>query len=385
MTDRSSHIETKLIHAGEPEPRVDGAVTMPIFQTAMFESAGEKSYHEIRYLRLNNTPNHVALHAKLSALENAEAALVTSSGMAAISTTLLALLSSGDHFLAQNCLYGGTHDLVTKDLVGYGITHSFVDGSKPDTWEAALRPNTKLMYVESIANPLLDVPDLEAVVAFAKRHGLITLIDNTFASPVNFRPAEVGFDLSLHSATKYLNGHSDLVAGAVIGRADLVTRVTHRLNHLGGTLDPHACFLLHRGLKTLALRVGYQNRSALAIASFLEGHKAVRKVVYPGLASHPQHEIARRMFDGFGGMLSFEVEGGVEAAERFMARTTLPVVAPSLGGIETLLTRPATTSHSGLSAAERERIGIRDGLIRVSVGIEHTDDLIADFGQALGS
>jgi cystathionine beta-lyase/cystathionine gamma-synthase len=384
MTNRSSHIETKLIHAGEPSPRIDGAVTMPIFQTAMFESAGEKSYHEIRYLRLNNTPNHVALHAKLAALENAEAALVTSSGMAAISTALLALLSNGDHFLAQNCLYGGTHDLVTKDLVGYGITHSFVDGSKPDTWEAALRPNTKLMYVESIANPLLDVPDLEAVVAFAKRHGLITLIDNTFASPVNFRPAEVGFDLSLHSATKYLNGHSDLVAGAVIGRADLVTRVTHRLNHLGGTLDPHACFLLHRGLKTLALRVGYQNRSALAIASFLEGHKAVRKVVYPGLASHPQHEIARRMFDGFGGMLSFEVGGGVEAAERFMARTTLPVVAPSLGGIETLLTRPATTSHSGLSAAERERIGIRDGLIRVSVGIEHTDDLIADFGQALG-
>ncbi len=384
MTDHNSHIETKLIHAGEPEPRVDGAVTMPIFQTAMFESAGEQSYHEIRYLRLNNTPNHVALHAKLAALENAEAALVTSSGMAAISTTLLALLSSGDHFLAQNCLYGGTHDLVTKDLVGYGITHSFVDGSRPDTWEAALQANTKLMYVESIANPLLDVPDLEAVVAFAKRHGLITLIDNTFASPVNFRPAEIGFDLSLHSATKYLNGHSDLVAGAVIGRADLVTRITHRLNHLGGTLDPHACFLLHRGLKTLALRVGHQNRSALAIASFLEGHEAVRNVVYPGLASHPQHAIAEQMFDGYGGMLSFEVKGGVEAAERFMARTTLPVVAPSLGGIETLLTRPAMTSHSGLSAAERERIGIGDGLIRVSVGIEHTDDLIADFAQALG-
>ncbi len=384
MTDHNSHIETKLIHAGEPEPRVDGAVTMPIFQTAMFESAGEQSYHEIRYLRLNNTPNHVALHAKLAALENAEAALVTSSGMAAISTTLLALLSSGDHFLAQNCLYGGTHDLVTKDLVGYGITHSFVDGSRPDTWEAALQANTKLMYVESIANPLLDVPDLEAVVAFAKRHGLITLIDNTFASPVNFRPAEIGFDLSLHSATKYLNGHSDLVAGAVIGRADLVTRITHRLNHLGGTLDPHACFLLHRGLKTLALRVGHQNQSALAIASFLEGHEAVRKVAYPGLASHPQHAIAQQMFDGYGGMLSFEVKGGVEAAERFMARTTLPVVAPSLGGIETLLTRPAMTSHSGLSAAERERIGIGDGLIRVSVGIEHTDDLIADFAQALG-
>jgi cystathionine beta-lyase/cystathionine gamma-synthase len=384
MSDIHDRIETKLIHAGEPNPRIDGAVTMPIFQTAMFESAGEKSYHDIRYLRLNNTPNHIALHAKLAALENAEAALVTSSGMAAISTALLALLSNGDHLLAQNCLYGGTHDLVTKDLVGYGIAHDFVDASKPETWEAMLRPTTKLLYVEAIANPLMDVPDLEAVVVFAKRHGLVTLIDNTFASPINFRPAEWGFDLSLHSATKFLNGHSDLVAGAVIGRADLVTQITHRLNHLGGTLDPHACFLLHRGLKTLALRVGYQNQSALAIASFLEGHPAVRKVNYPGLESHPQHTVARKMYDGFGGMLSFEIEGGVESAERFMERMRLPVIAPSLGGIETLLTRPATTSHSGLSAAEREKVGISDTLIRVSIGIEHTDDLLADFAQALG-
>ena len=384
MSDIHDHIETKLIHAGEPQPRIDGAVSMPIFQTAMFESAGEKSYHEIRYLRLNNTPNHVVLHAKLAALENAEAALVTSSGMAAISTALLALLSNGDHLLAQNCLYGGTHDLVTKDLPAYGITHDFIDGSRPETWEAKLRPNTKLLYVEAIANPLMDVPDLEAVVVFAKQHGLVTLIDNTFASPVNFRPAEWGFDLSLHSATKFLNGHSDLVAGAVIGRADLVTQVTHRLNHLGGTLDPHACFLLHRGLKTLALRVGYQNNSALAVASFLEKHPAVRKVNYPGLPSHPQHAVARKMYDGFGGMLSFAVDGGTEAAERFMQRMRLPVIAPSLGGIETLLTRPATTSHSGLSAEERQRIGISDELIRVSIGIEHTEDLLADFAQALG-
>jgi len=384
MSDTHDHIETKLIHAGEPQPRIDGAVSMPIFQTAMFESAGEKSYHEIRYLRLNNTPNHVALHAKLAALENAEAALVTSSGMAAISTALLALLSNGDHLLAQNCLYGGTHDLVTKDLPAYGITHDFIDGSRPETWEAKLQPNTKVLYVEAIANPLMDVPDLEAVVVFAKQHGLVTLIDNTFASPVNFRPAEWGFDLSLHSATKFLNGHSDLVAGAVIGRADLVTQVTHRLNHLGGTLDPHACFLLHRGLKTLALRVGYQNRTALTVASFLEEHRRVRKVNYPGLPSHPQHAVARKMYDGFGGMLSFEVEGGTEAAERFMQRMRLPVIAPSLGGIETLLTRPATTSHSGLSAEERQRIGISDELIRVSIGIEHTEDLLADFAQALG-
>jgi cystathionine beta-lyase/cystathionine gamma-synthase len=384
MPDTYRHIETKLIHAGEPSPRIDGAVSMPIFQTAMFESAGEKSYHEIRYLRLNNTPNHVALHAKLAALENAEAALVTASGMAAISTALLTLLASGDHLLAQNCLYGGTHDLVTKDLCAYGITHDFFDASQPDTWASKLRPTTKLLYVETIANPLLDVPDLEAVVKFAKAHGLVTLIDNTFASPVNFRPAELGFDLSLHSGTKYLNGHSDLVAGALIGRADLVQRVTHRLNHLGGTLDPHACFLLHRGLKTLALRVHYQNQSALTIAGFLEGHASVRKVNYPGLASHPQHHIASSLLDGFGGMMSFEVDGGVEAAKRFMGKTRLPVIAPSLGGVETLLTRPAETSHSGLTPEERERVGISDGLIRVSVGIEHTDDLIEDFRQALG-
>jgi cystathionine beta-lyase/cystathionine gamma-synthase len=384
MPDTYRHIETKLIHAGEPSPRIDGAVSMPIFQTAMFESAGEKSYHEIRYLRLNNTPNHVALHAKLAALENAEAALVTASGMAAISTALLTLLASGDHLLAQNCLYGGTHDLVTKDLCAYGITHDFFDASQPDTWASKLRPTTKLLYVETIANPLLDVPDLEAVVKFAKAHGLVTLIDNTFASPVNFRPAELGFDLSLHSGTKYLNGHSDLVAGALIGRADLVQRVTHRLNHLGGTLDPHACFLLHRGLKTLALRVHYQNQSALTIAEFLEGHSSVRKVNYPGLASHPQHHIASSLLDGFGGMMSFEVDGGVEAAKRFMGKTRLPVIAPSLGGVETLLTRPAETSHSGLTPEERERVGISDGLIRVSVGIEHTDDLIEDFRQALG-
>jgi cystathionine beta-lyase/cystathionine gamma-synthase len=384
MPDTYRHIETKLVHAGEPDPRIDGAGSMPIFQTAMFESADEESYHDIRYLRLNNTPNHVALHAKLAALENAEAALVTASGMAAISTALLTLVSSGEHFLAQNCLYGGTHDLVTKDFKAFGIDFDFIDASAPETWEAKVRPETKLIYVETIANPLLDVPDLRAVVEFAKTRNLLTLIDNTFASPINFRPAEWGFDLSLHSGTKYLNGHSDLVAGAVIGRADLVKRITHRLNHLGGSLDPHACFLLHRGVKTLALRVGYQNASALAIARFLEQHSAVRNVNYPGLGSHPQHAIAREALDGFGGMLSFELEGGVDAAERFMARAQLPVIAPSLGGVETLLTRPAATSHSGLTAEERAQVGISDALVRVSVGIEHTDELIEDFEQALG-
>ncbi len=377
------HLETKLIHAGEPEPLINGSVSMPIFQSATFEYTGETSYHDLRYIRLNNTPNHVALHQKLAALENAEAALVAASGMAAISTTLLTILSSGDHLLAQECLYGGTHDFITKDLPALGILFDFIDGDDPDSWREQLRPNTKAIYVETMTNPLLQVADLKAVVEFGKAHGLVSLIDNTFASPVNFRPPEWGFDLSLHSCTKYLNGHSDIVAGAVIGRADLIEKITHKLNHLGGSLDPHACFLLHRGLKTLAIRVKYQNESALRIAQFLEKYPAIENVNYPGLERHPRHQRARELFDGFSGMLSFELKGGVEAAERFIQNTTLPTIAPSLGGVEMLITRPATTSHSGMSPEDRQTLGISDSLIRVSVGIEATEDIIEDFERAL--
>ncbi len=379
----SKRIETKLIHDGEPKPRIAGAVSMPIFQSSTFEYAGEEGYHDIRYIRLNNTPNHLALHEKLAGLENGEAALVTASGMAAISTTLLSILSSGDHLLAQDCLYGGTHDLITKDFPSFGIEVDFVDGDDPDSWRKRLRPNTKAFYIETISNPLLQVTDLKAVVRFAKEHNLVSLVDNTFASPINFRPSEWGFDLSLHSCTKYLNGHNDIVAGGVIGRAYLVEKIKHRLDHMGGTLDPHTCFLLHRGIKTLAVRMKHQNESALAIANFLTASSAVKKVNYPGLASHPQHGRARELFDGFSGMLSFELEGDVAAADRFMRSTTLPIVAPSLGGVETLITRPATTSHAGLSADERRQLGISDNLIRVSVGIESTEDLIEDFEHAM--
>lgn len=377
------HIDTRLIHAGEPHPRIEGAVSMPVFQSAMYVSADEESYHDIPYIRLNNTPNHIALHAKLAALENAEAALVTSSGMAAITTALLTVLAQGDHLLVQENLYGGTHGFVTRDLGDFGIQFSFIDADRPDTWTEALRPTTRAVYVESMANPLLQVGDLEAVVAFARDHGLVSLIDNTFPSPMNFRPPECGFDLSLHSGTKYLNGHSDIVAGAVIGRRDLVARVKQRLDHLGGSLDPHACMMLHRGVKTLALRVRHQNGSALALARILECHAAVDRVHYPGLTSHPNHARARTLFDGFGGMLSFELRGGLEAALRFLKHVTIPVVAPSLGGVETLVTRPATTSHSGMRPEERLRAGVTDSLIRVSVGIEAVEDLLADFDRAL--
>jgi cystathionine beta-lyase/cystathionine gamma-synthase len=376
-------IETKLIHAGEPSPRIEGAVSMPIFQSATFAYRGETNYHDLRYIRLNNTPNHVALHRKLAAIESAEAALVTASGMAAISTTLLTLLSAGDHMLAQDCLYGGTHDLLTAELPRLGIAIDFIDAADPESWRNRVRANTRAIYVETISNPLMQVGDLAAVVKFAGEHNLVSIIDNTFASPVNFRPAECGFDLSLHSCTKYLNGHSDIVAGAVIGRAKLIEAINMRLGHFGGSLDPHACFLLHRGMKTLAVRMRHQNESALRIARFLEQHAKVTAVYYPGLERHPHHLRACQLFDGFGGMLSFELAGGVAAAEAFFERITLAISAPSLGGVESLITRPATTSHAGMTREQRQIAGISDGLIRFSVGLEAAEDLIEDFEHGL--
>jgi len=382
---RSHRLDTKLIHSGEAAPGIEGAVTFPIFQTAMFETAGGEGYHDVRYIRLNNTPNHDVLHAKLADLENAEAALVTASGMAAIATTLLTFLKPGDHVIAQTGLYGGTQTLFSGDFAEMGIDVDLVDGADPGSWESKLRPQTRVMYVEAIANPTMTVTDLEAAVAFARAHNLVSMIDNTFATPVNYRPIDAGFDLSLHSGTKYLNGHNDIVAGAVIGSAEKVEKVRHKLNHLGGSLDPHACFLLHRGLKTLGVRVRAQNANALEVARFLDEHPAVGQVNYPGLPSNPHHERAKRFFDGFGGMLSFELTGGADAARRFLGKVTLPRVAPSLGGVESLVTMPALTSHVGMTAEQRRAAGIGDGLVRMSVGIESTDDLIDDLRSAIES
>jgi cystathionine beta-lyase/cystathionine gamma-synthase len=376
-------IESKLIHSGEPDPLIEGAVTTPIFQSSTFESADAKSYHDLRYIRLSNTPNHDVLHRKLAALENAEAALVAGSGMAAISATLMTTLGAGGHLLAQNCLYGGTFDLLAQDFPELGYETDLIDADEPASWRELIRPNTRAIYVETISNPLLQVPDLQAVVDFARRHGLISIVDNTFASPINFRPAELGFDLSIHSATKYLNGHTDIVAGAVIGQREQIDRIRRKLNHLGGALDPHACFLLSRGMKTLAVRVRYQNESALKIARFLEQHPQVARVNYPGLEGHPNHLRACELFDGFGGVLSFELVGGVETAEAFIANASIPISAPSLGGIESLITRPAATSHAGMSPEDRAAAGIGDGLVRLSVGLETTEDLIEDFEASL--
>jgi len=377
------HLDTRVVHAGELDPTVHGAVVLPIFQTAMYETGGGEDYHDIRYIRLNNSPNHQVLHDKLASLEGAEAGLVTASGMAAISTALLTVLGAGDHLLAQDVLYGGTHSMIVHDFPKLGIEVDFVDGADPDSWESKRKPNTKAIYVETISNPLISVPALDQVPAFAKANGLVSLIDNTFASPVNYRPAEHGYDLSLHSATKYLNGHNDIVAGAVVGDGELVEQVRHKLNHLGGSLDPHACFLLNRGIMTLALRIARQNESALAIARFLEEHPGISRVNYAGLVSSPHHERAKASLDGFGGMLSFELGGGADAAQRMLDRATIPMIAPSLGGVESLLTRPATTSHQSLSPEARAAIGIGDGLVRMSVGVESPDDLIDDLGNAL--
>lgn len=376
-------METVAVHGGEPRPGPEGSVVFPIYQGTVFAVEPGTDYHDIKYIRLNSTPSQAYLHDKLAALEGAEAALATSSGMAAMTAILLSVMRTGDHLIAGDCLYGGTHDFLTGRAADLGWTVTFVDAQRPETWKAALEPRTRLFLVEAITNPLMRVPPHREVVEFCRAHDLLSLVDNTFASPVNFRPLALGFDLAFHSATKYLNGHSDLVAGCVVGTTERVAEVRHTLNLYGGTLDPHAGFLLARGLKTLALRVAAANANGMAVARFLAGHPAVAEVNYPGLDSHPDHGHAAALLSGFGGMLSMRLAGGTAAVERFLARLTIPYVAPSLGGVETLVTQPALTSHAGMSPEGRQRLGVTDDLVRISCGVEHPDDLVGDFRSAL--
>lgn len=384
MTERKQGWNTRLLHAGELEAKSSGAVSMPIYQSSTFEQRHEDTtYDSLRYIRLNNLPNQQVIARKLAELEGAEAGIVASSGMAAISATVLGCLKAGDHLLAQDVLYGGTRAYFAEDLTALGIEVDFLASDDLSEWEAARKANTRAIYVESLTNPMLHMTDLPGLASFARERGLISIIDNTIPTPIYFRPLELGFDLCIHSATKYLNGHTDIVAGALVGRAPLVEAALHKLNHLGGSLDPHACFLLHRGIRTLKLRLDHQSATALELAHFLERHPSVERVHYPGLPSHSTHARARGLMDGFSALLSFTAEGGAARAERLLQRLRLPCGAPSFGGPETLVTLPALSSHSSIPAAERRRIGIDDGLIRVAVGIEDVEDLIADFEQAL--
>ncbi|MEL6343984.1 MAG: aminotransferase class I/II-fold pyridoxal phosphate-dependent enzyme [Myxococcota bacterium] len=355
-------------------------MTVPVFQSATYEMGPSQRYGDVRYVRLNNSPNHIVLADRLAAVCEAEDAVVTASGMSAIATALLSILQSGDHLLAQSTLYGGTVALLDQEMPRQGILHSLIDIARPETWADAVQDNTRLIYVEAIANPRMSIGELDAVVDFARARGLVTVIDNTFASPFNFRPLSIGFDVEVHSATKYLNGHSDVAAGVIAGSRQRIAAARSHLNHFGASLDPHACFLLERGLKTLGLRMRQHNENAAALAEMLHHHPNVREVFYPGLPSTPGHPVARRRFDGFSGMLAFLP---TQPAEDVIGKLSMATHAPSLGGLETLVVQPAKSSHLGLTPAQRVAAGIADDLIRVSVGCEDSDDILNDFLAAL--
>jgi len=382
---------TRAVHGGSPTPRVNQPVVPPIHLSSTFESkdideqvALEERKADTFYTRYGN-PTLSLAERVVADLEGAESAVVFGSGMAAITTTLLAHLKAGDHAVFQREIYGGAHRFATEILPGYGVSVDWFESMDPDGLERALRENTRVLYLESPTNPTLKLVDIERVARVARNRGVLTFIDSTFASPFNTRPHELGIDGVLHSATKYLGGHSDLLAGALAGSSSLVSRVKSHLRVLGGILDPHAAYLLLRGMKTLELRVKRHNENALEVARFLQGHDLVRAVHYPMLESHPQYELARRQMKGGGGVLSFEVAGGLEEAKRFANALELVRVAPSLGSVESLLSIPCLTSHAMLSPEERRRAGIADGLVRLALGVESPEDLVADLSRALES
>ncbi|PCI27028.1 cystathionine beta-lyase [Candidatus Kaiserbacteria bacterium] len=375
--------DTQLIHEGEEQAQAGRSVIAPIYRSSTYEMDGESIYHEILYGRLNNSPAHKALHQKLARLEAAEDALTFASGMAAITMALLSVLRPGDHIIAQKCVYGGTYGFLLDEAEALGIEVSWADMESPDSWESLIKDNTKMFYLESMSNPLLQVPDFDTVVQFAKKHSLKTMIDNTFASPYCFRPIEHGIDIVVHSATKYINGHTDVIAGCVMGTKASIDQMKKKLSHFGGCLDPQACYLLNRGLKTLSVRMDRQNANALKLAQFLDAHKLVGRVNYPGLPENQFHANASKYFsNGFGGMLSFELESK-EVAKKLIAALQIPAEAPSLGGVESLVILPCESSHVGQSKSDLEAMGLKDSLVRVSVGIESIGDLIDDFTQAL--
>ena len=379
MKDKKKGVNTVCTHVGElKDDRYKGAVSPLYMSTSYaFEDVDVK-----RYPRYFNTPNQEGLSKKIAALEHAEAALIFGSGMAAISTTMLTFLHAGDHVVLQNMIYGGTYNLVTRHFENFGIEYSFTEDLSVDAFKNEIRDNTKVIFVETPSNPLLTITDLKAIAGLAQQHGLMTMIDNTFASPINQNPIDLGIDIVIHSATKYMGGHSDICAGAVASSKENMDQIFQLAIGLGGSLSDYTVWLLERSMKTLGIRVKAQNENAQVLAEYLYEHPDIAQVNYPGLPSHPDHQLAKSQMNGFGGMMSFELREGLDATQFQMA---LGLIKPSmsLAGIESTVLSPAKTSHSLMPAEERQKQGISDQLIRFSLGIEDAKDLIADIEQAL--
>jgi cystathionine beta-lyase/cystathionine gamma-synthase len=387
MKKHKHHPETEAVHGGTDLGKKNGPLATPIYQTSTFEVTD--SDQQVRaistdmfYTRYGN-PTHTVAEKAIAELEGADAALLFASGMGAITTSLLALLKSGEHVVAQREIYGGATKFLSQWLPKLGVETTFVDTTEYDQHARAIQPNTKLLYLESPTNPTLRVVDLKKVVSLARQRNLITFIDSTLATPINQRPADLGIDLVMHSGTKYFAGHSDLICGIVAGRQDLIDTIHSTRTTLGGTMDPHAAWLLLRGIKTLAVRVQRQNDNALRIAQFLAQHPKVRRVHYPFAEGHPQRALAMEQMHGGGGVLSFEVDGTGDDAKRLSEALHLFTLAPSMGGVDSLVTIPVLTSHGMISADHRAKMGVTDQLVRLSVGIENAGDLIADLEQAL--
>jgi len=366
-------------HSGEINDAQYGGAISPIFMATSYP------FMEVdtkRYPRYFNTPNQQAVGLKIAALENSEMALPFASGMAAISTTLFTFLSHGDHIVLQNEIYGGTFNLVVEEFEKMGIEYSFAEGVAPSDFESKIKANTKVIYIETPSNPLLTITDIKALADLAKKHGLVSIIDNTFASPINQKPIDMGIDISIHSATKYLGGHSDICAGAVAASSEHIDRIWNKAKNLGGNMSDFMCYLLERSIKTLGVRVERHNSNAQFIAEYLNGHSAITKVFYPGLINHPNHHVAKEQMVGFGGMLSFELDNKYDAV-LFQKKLKLVKPSMSLAGVESTIILPSKTSHALLTAEQRNAVGISDNLLRFSVGIEDAKDIINDIEQAL--
>lgn len=379
---KNGKLNTLCVHAGTYLDEKSLGVNTPVFASTAHLFPNDRDL--VRYPRYYNVPTQLAVSEKICALEGGEIGMVFSSGMAAITSVLFAFLKQGDHAVFQSGLYGGTQSFVATEIGNYGIEYDIVTTTNPDDYEKAIKPNTRIIYIESPTNPLLDIIDIKAIAAIGKKHNVLTAIDNTFASPANQQPLSHGIDVTIHSGTKYLNGHSDICCGAVVTSRKLMDQIYKRAINHGGSLDIHACSMLERGLKTLGLRVARQNENAMQIATMLESNAKVRKVNYPGLKSHHGHEVAVGQMDGFGGMVSFDLDCDKKSADRFVAALKIIKGAVSLGGLESILCFPCETSHARLSPEVRQAQGIGDSLIRLSVGIEDAGDLMEDLERGLG-